>query len=346
MVVFSIWGGWLADHYPKRSVLVVTQSISMALAFILTILVWTGVVQPWHIVVTSLLAGVVLAFDMPSRQSFMSEMASREDLMNAISLNSSIVNGARVIGPAVAGAVMAKAGMTFCFLLNGISFLAVIGGLLMMRLPPHVRPVHAESAWRQVLDGFKYVRGNFRVLLLMSLFAVVGIFGWSYSVLMPAFARDVLHVGERSYGVLLAAGGFGALAAALLLATAGHRLPKRTLVFGGVWIFSGMLILFAFNRNYYLALPLLAGTGFGMLMFFSVSNTLIQTSVPDEMRGRVMGIWALIFGGMVPLGSLEAGALAHVVDLSTTLAIGGTVCAIAAGVALSIVVRRDGLRKG
>ena len=344
MVVFSVWGGWLADQYPKRSVLVVTQTASMILAFVLTSLVWTGVVQPWHIVVTSLLGGVVFAFDMPVRQSFMSEMASREDLMNAISLNSSIVNGARVIGPAAAGAVMAKGGMTLCFFLNGVSYLAVIAGLLMMRLPAHVRPVRAESAWRQVLGGFAYVRGNFRVLVLMCLFAVVGVFGWSYSVLMPAFARDVLRVGESRYGVLLGAGGFGALAAALLLATAGHCIPKRILVFGGVWIFSAMLILFAFNRNYYLALPLLAGTGFGMLMFFSVSNTLIQTSVPDEMRGRVMGIWALIFGGMIPLGGLEAGALAHVVDLPVALASGAVVCAIAAAVALAIVivVRRRG----
>ncbi len=339
MVIFSVWGGWLADHYPKRSVLVVTQSISMMLAFILTAVVWTGVVHPWHIIVIALLAGVVLAFDMPSRQSFMVEMASRDDLMNAISLNSSIVNGARIIGPAVAGAVMAKAGMTWCFFLNGLSFLAVIAGLLMMRLPPHVRPAHAETPWRQVLSGFVYVRGNFRVLVLMCLFAVVGIFGWSYSVLMPAFARDVLHLSERGYGLLLAAGGFGALAAALLLATAGHCLSKRTLVFGGVWIFSAMLILFAFNRNYYLAFPLLAGTGFGMILFFSVSNTLIQTSVSDAMRGRVMGIWALIFGGMVPLGSLEAGALAHIIDIPKTLATGAVVCAIAAAVALAVVVR-------
>ena len=226
MVVFSIWGGWLADHYPKRSVLVVTQSISMVLAFVLTAVVWTGVVQPWHIIVIALLSGVVLAFDMPSRQSFMMEMTSRDDLMNAISLNSSIVNGARIIGPAVAGVVIARAGMTLCFLLNGLSFLAVIAGLLLMRLPPHVRLAQTEAAWRQALGGFSYVRGNFRVLVLMSLFAVVGVFGWSYSVLMPAFARDVLHMGARGYGVLMASGGAGALAAALLLATAGHRLSK------------------------------------------------------------------------------------------------------------------------
>lgn len=341
LVVFSIWGGWLADHYPKRSVLVVTQTISMVLAFVLTLLVWTGVVLPWHIIVISLLGGCVLAFDMPSRQSFMVEMTSREDLMSAISLNSSIVNGARIAGPAVAGLLMAKVGMTLCFFMNGVSFLAVIGGLLMMRLPPHVRKQQTESAWRQALAGFAHVRGNFRVLLLMVLFAVVGIFGWSYSVLMPAFARDVLHVDERGYGILMACGGAGALASALLLAAAGHRLPRKLLVFGGVWMFSVMLALFAFNQNYYLSLLLQAGTGFGMMLFFSTSNTLIQTSVPDEMRGRVMGIWALTFGAIIPLGAMEVGALAHVLNLQQTLAAGAAVCALAAGVALAVVVRRQ-----
>jgi predicted MFS family arabinose efflux permease len=312
----------------------------MLLAFAMWALVWTGVVQPWHIVVISALGGMVMAFDMPSRQSFMMEMTSRDDLMNAISLNSSIVNGARIVGPALAGLLMAQVGMAFCFFINGVSFIAVIAGLVMMRLPAHVRPVHAETPLNQALSGFRHVRQNFRVFVLMLLFGIVGIFGWSYAVLMPAFARDILGVGEKGYGVLMAASGVGALIAALLLATAGHRFPRRVLVFGGIWLFAGMLALFAFNRNYYLALLLLAGASFGMIFFFSTSNTLIQTSVPDEMRGRVMGVWSLIFGAMVPLGSLEAGTLAHVAGISNTIAFGAAVCAAAAGVTLCIVRRR------
>ena len=341
MVIFSIWGGWTADHYPKRSVMVVTQTASMLLAFALWALVWAGIVRPWEIIVIGALGGVVMAFDMPSRQAFMVEMTSRDDLMNAISLNSSIVNGARIAGPALAGLLMAQFGIAFCFFINGVSFIAVIAGLLMMRLPAHVHRVHAEGAWRQALSGFGYVRQNFRVLVLMSLFGVIGIFGWSYGVLMPAFARDVLHVAARGYGVLLASGGVGALAAALVLATAGHLLPRRMLVIGGIWLFSVTLVLFAFNTNYILALVYLALSGFGMMLFFSTSNTLIQTSVSDEMRGRVMGVWTLIFGLMVPLGSLESGALAHVIGIPWTLATGAFICAAAAGVTLIVVRRRD-----
>ena len=340
LALFSIWGGWIADHYPKRSVLIVTQTISMTLAFILTAIVWAGMVQPWHILVIAFLSGVVLAFDMPSRQSFMVEMSSREDLMNAISLNSSIVNGARIIGPAVAGEIMARAGMTFCFFLNGVSFLAVIIGLRLMRLPQHIPRVRKETPLQQALGGFRYVRTNFRLMALMSLFAVVGVFGWSYAVLMPAFARDILHLSEKGYGRLMASNGCGALLAALLLASAGDRLSKRLLVFGGVLLFSAMLILFALSRNDLLSHLLLGGAGFGMMLFFSLSNTLIQTSVPDELRGRVMGIWALIFGGIIPIGSLEAGALAHAINLSGTLIINASICSAAAIVTLAIVIQR------
>src|SRR5271157_3236957 len=341
LLLFSIWGGWLADHYPKRTVIVLTQSVSMVLAFILSAIVWLGVVRPWHIVLIAFLFGIVLAFDMPSRQSFFIEMTSRDELANAISLNSSIVNGARIVGPAVAGAVMAQSGIAFCFFLNGLSFIAVIAVLLMMRLPAHVRPAQKESAWKQALSGFHYLRGNFRVCVLLSLFAVVGVFGWSYAVAMPAFARDILRVDELRYGILMASCGCGALTGALWLATAGHRLPKNKLAFRGVLLLSVMLILFAVNRNYYLALLLFAGVGLGGILFFALCNTLIQTSVPDHMRGRVMGIWTLVFGAMIPLGNLVAGSLASLVDVPLTLIIGALICAAATLVAMSILRRRD-----
>ena len=341
LLLFSIWGGWLADHYPKRTVIVVTQSISMILAFVFSAIVWLGIVQPWHIVLISFLFGIVLAFDMPSRQSFFIEMTSRDELANAISLNSSIVNGARIVGPAIAGAVMAQAGIAFCFFLNGLSFIAVIAVLLMMRLPAHVRPAHQESAWKQALSGFHYVLGNFRVCVLLSLFAVVGVFGWSYTVVMPAFARDILRVDALGYGILMASGGCGALAGALWLAAAGQRLQKNKLVFRGVLLLSVMLILFALNRNYYVALPLFAGIGLGGILFFTLSNTLIQMSVPDHMRGRVMGIWTLVLGAMLPLGNLEAGSLASLVDVPLTLIIGALICAGATLLAMSSLSRRE-----
>ncbi len=341
MLFFATWGGWAADRFPKRSVLLWTQSGMMILAFVFAGLIWSGLIRPWQIIVLGLCGGVAMAFDMPARQSFVVEIASREDLMNAISLNSAMFNGARIIGPAIAGLLMAKVGIALCFFIDGVSFLAVLGGLLMMRLPAHRGHSAAGGALAQSLEGFRYVWNHTRVRTIFILFAIVGIFGWSYSVLMPAFARDVLHLDEQGYGFLLGASGLGALLGAFTTATFGAGVSARKLAFGGVWLFSAMLLLFSFNRNLIVAMLCLAGSGFGMMLFFSTSNTTVQTIVPDEMRGRVMGIWALIFGGMIPFGSLEAGALAHYIGTSATLGIGACICALAAMVTLMIVRRRD-----
>ncbi|MEO8439237.1 MAG: MFS transporter [Spartobacteria bacterium] len=341
MLFFSTLGGWAADRFPKRSVLICTQIAMMILAFIFAGLVWSGLIRPWQIIVLGLCGGVAMAFDMPARQSFVVEIASREDLMNAISLNSAMFNGARIIGPAIAGFLMAKVGIALCFFIDGVSFLAVLTGLLMMRLPPHERRAASGGPLAQSLEGFRYVWNHVRVRTIFALFAIVGIFGWSYSVLMPAFARDVLHLDEQGYGFLLGASGFGALIGAFTTATFGTGISPRKLAIGGVWLFSAMLLIFSFNRNLIIAMLCLAGSGFGMMLFFSTSNTTVQTIVPDEMRGRVMGVWALIFGGMIPFGSLEAGALANFVGTSATLAIGAIICAVAALVTLIIVQRRD-----
>src|SRR5947207_2522297 len=341
MLFFATWGGWMADRYSKRSVIVVTQICSMILSLALAALVWTEVVQPWHIIVLAVLGGITMAFDMPARQSFVIEMTSREDLMNAISLNSSAFNCARIIGPSIAGLLMAHLGIALCFLFDGISFIPVIAGLLLMRLPKKVVHDSNTGPIGQALEGFRYVWTHPRVLTILSLFTVVGIFGWSYSVLMPAFARDILHLGANGYGLLMAGSGVGALVAALTVASAGHMLPTRTMALGGVWIFSTTLVLFAFNKNLYLGVLLLAIVGFGVVLYFSTSNTVLQSIVPDEMRGRVMGIWALIFGGMIPLGSLEAGLMADFLGTPATMAIGALICALAAFVTLHVIRKRE-----
>lgn len=330
MLFFSTWGGSVADRHPKRTILLFTQNTMMALAFALAALVWSGVVRPWHILVIAALGGVAMAFDMPARQAFMVEMASRQDLMNAISLNSSIVNGARVVGPALAGFLIAAAGTAPCFLFNGLSFTAVIVGLLLMRMPRLAPPAQPDSAWQHALEGFAYVARHRRVRTLFLLFTVVGIFGWSYSVLMPAFATDVLHVGDRRYGMLLSANGIGALCGGLAVATFGQRVHPRLLILGGLGLFSAMLLALAMTRSYYLALVWLALAGAGMLLYFSTTNTVLQTSVPDGMRGRVMGIWALVFGGMMPVGGMESGAFSHWFGVPWTVAIGALVCGGAA----------------
>ncbi|MBN2507518.1 MAG: MFS transporter [Verrucomicrobia bacterium] len=327
LLVLSVWGGSVADRHSKRTVILWTQTGMMVLAFVFAALVWGGRVQPWHILVLAALGGVAMAFDIPARQAFTVEITSREDLMNAVSLNSSIFNAARVIGPSVAGFLMAQVGMAWCFLLNGISFLAVMAGLILMRLPAFVPPAGRSSTGRHVLEGLAYVAGHRRVRLLLVLLGVVGVFGWSYSVLLPAYATDILGVGERGYGALLSANGFGALLGALTVATYGSRVPPQRLVLGGVWVFSGMLLLLAAVRWYPLVLVCLAMGGWGMLLFFATTNTLVQTSVSDAMRGRVMGIWTLVFGGTMPLGGLESGLLSQAVGVPWAVAIGALVCA-------------------
>jgi MFS family permease len=341
MIFFSLWGGAIADRYPKRAIILWTQTAQMIPAFVLAALAWLGLASPWLIIVISAVSGVAMAFDMPARQAFTVEMTSREDLLNAISLNSSVFNGARIIGPAIAGVVIGTFGTPMCFFLNGVSYIAVIIGLLMMRLPvaPPVAKEVAEpaSAW----SGLIYVLKHRRVRTILALLGIVGIFGWSYAVLLPVFARDVFGLGADGYGVLMSASGVGALLGALTVATAGHVFPSRTVALGGVWLFSAALLAFSLTTNYYLALVFMMVGGFGMLLFFSTSNSVMQTIVPDEMRGRLMGVWGLVFGAMIPLGSLEAGALAHWLGAPFALGFGAVICAIAGLVALIVIRRRE-----
>ncbi len=326
LLFFSIWGGSVADRHSKRKVVLLTQMAMMLLAFAFAFMVWTGWIRAWQILIFAALAGVAMAFDMPARQAFMVEMTSREDLVSAISLNSSVVNAARVVGPSVAGLLMAHMGIATCFLVNGLSFLAVIAGLLLMRLPPFVTPRRVSSALAHAFEGFAYVWRHAQMRLVIILFVIVGTFGWSYAVMMPAFATDVLHVGERRYGMLLSANGAGALLGALTVAAAGTHLSRRLLLLGGLWIFASSLLLLSITHSYWMALGLLAVGGWGMLLFFSTVNTFLQTSSTDAMRGRVMGVWALAFGGMTPLGGLTAGVLSNWLGVQAAIAIGAAVC--------------------
>src|SRR3954466_13968971 len=286
MVLSSGWGGALADLYPKRSILVMTQAAQMLCAFLLAAGVWLGFATPCFIMIVAAFNGMSMGFDMPARQAFTVEMTSREDLLNAISLNSSIVNGARVVGPSVAGLMIGAVGVAMCFFLNGLSFIAVIAGLLMMRLPIFERKREIVSAGEHAWEGIVYATKHPRVRTILLLFLAVGVFGWSYMVIMPAFARDVLGRSANGYGILMSASGAGALVGALAVATFGHRYKPRKLALGGVWLFSAALLAFSFTRNFRLAIAFLFIAGFGMLLFFSTTNTVLQTIVPDEMRGR------------------------------------------------------------
>src|SRR5947208_7000077 len=270
MVFSSLWGGALADLYPKRSILVSTQAAQMVCAFLLAAGVWLGFATPSFIIIVAALNGISMGFDMPARQAFTVEMTSREDLLNAISLNSSIVNGARVVGPSIAGLMIGAVGVAMCFFLNGLSFIAVIAGLMMMRLPLFERKIEIVSAGEHAWEGILYSIKHPRVRTILLLFLAVGVFGWSYAVLMPAFARDVLGRGANGYGILMSASGLGAFVGALVIATHGHLFTPRRLALGGVWLFSAALLAVCFTKEFVPASALLFVGGFGCLCLFAL----------------------------------------------------------------------------
>ena len=343
MMIFSLWGGSLADRYSKRSILIGTQTAQMLCAFVLAAGAWVGFASASFIMLVAALNGVAMGFDIPARQAFTVEMTSREDLLNAISLNSSIFHGARVIGPSIAGLMIGTVGIAMCFFLNGVSFIAVIAGLMMMRLSPFERPIILASPLEHAWSGIVYSIHHQRVRTILVLFFVVGVFGWSYTVLMPAFARDVLGRGANGYGLLISASGAGALIGALLVAAYGHLVTARKLAFGGVYLFSAAVIALALRRSFYFSLGCLFVAGLGMLLFFATSNTTLQTIVPDEMRGRVMGIWSLVFGMMIPVGSIQAGVVANLFGTPFALGFGAILCLVAAIITRIVIARREAL---
>ena len=329
VLIFSLPAGLVADRFDKRNLLVTTQSSAMMLAFLLAILTYAHVVTVYYIILIGFLLGVVNAFDAPTRQAFVVEMVGREDLTTAIALNSAMFNGARIVGPAVAGAVVAVVGTAGAFLLNGISFIAVIIGLVLMRITATAQ-VAQTSALQGLSEGLRFVRGNSLVTALLLLTAIVSIFSMPYAVLMPIFARDVLKIGAAGLGYLMAATGVGALIGAVLLSMLGDFPRKGRLLISGNLTFCAMLILFSLSRSVPLSLLFLVGAGWGMMTNMALTNTLIQTSVPDELRGRVMSVYTLMFMGMAPIGSLLAGSLAHVMSAPGAVRIGAVVCALTA----------------
>jgi len=337
VTLLTLVGGAMADRIEKRRIVMATESTAMVLAFILAALVYFGVIKIWQIALLSLLEGITDAFDIPTRQSFVVEMVGKDDLMNAIALNSSLFNGARVFGPAIAGILIGVIGMTGCFLLNGVSYLAVVAAYLAMRTTVSRPPVKHQPIWHETVEAFRYVRSHRVLRAVISLVTVVSLFGWPYSVLLPVFARDVLHVGVSGYGYLMAANGAGALVGALTLASLGDSPHKRKLFYGGLFGFCIMLCVFALSRVYWLSAAALTGSGFFMIIFFATANTAVQTSVPDELRGRVMGIYSLAFIGLTPFGSLIAGSLAHVTSASFTVTMGSVICLIAGLIVMRIM---------
>ena len=335
--LFAPLGGITADRYDRRRVVVATQTASMLLAFALAALTLSGKVQVWHVFVLASLLGVVNAFDIPARQSFLVDMVGKEDLMNAIALNSSMFNGARVIGPAVAGILVAKLGEGWCFFANGVSYVAVIIGLLLMDVNAAPRVSAETSPFEHIIEGFRFVNRTAPIRALLLLLGVVSVTGMPYVVLMPIFAARILHSGGQQLasligshdlgavrlGILMGATGVGALLGALTLA-------MRSGVKGlGRWVtvccagFGVSLMLFAASPFFWLSVILLMPVGYFIMLQMACSNTLIQVMVPDALRGRVMAVYSMMFMGLAPIGALLGGALADRLGAPLTVAIGG-----------------------
>jgi len=342
MLVLALVGGAVADRVAKRRLLMVTQSLLAGFAACLGTLTALGVVRPWHVAVLAALSGTAGAFDVPTRQAFVSEMVGDEDLMNAIALNSSVFHGARIIGPTIAGLLVAAAGLAACFFINSLSFLAVIGALYAMRLPPPAPRAREASLWSHLVAGLRYAGRTPLVAGILVLVAAFSIFGLPYAVLLPVYARDILAVGPQGLGMLSAASGTGALAGALGLATFSRTRRRTTLALVGLAVFAVAISGFGWAPRFSLALGCLVVSGGAALTFMASCNTLLQASVPDDMRGRVMGMYSFVFLGLAPFGALQAGGLAQHVGAPTTITIGSAAClgAVIAAVSLVPALRR------
>ncbi|MBI3934776.1 MAG: MFS transporter [Acidobacteria bacterium] len=328
--LFSPIGGVIADRMNRHRLVVLTQVLSAAQALLLAWLTLSGQVRVWHVFYLALALGIVGVFDMTARQSFLVEMVGKEDLMNAIALNSSVYNTGRVLGPAVAGVMVAAIGEGWCFFVNGISFLAVIVGLLMMRLSPLLPREIKISPVEQFREGIHYVRQSEPLRALLIHLGIVSIMNYPFIVLMPVFADRILRGGPKTLGILMSAFGVGALLGGLYMATrTGLRGLSRTIVRATI-VYSIALILFSFSPTVAIACVFLVVAGAGMMLQVASTNTSLQSITSDALRGRVMGFYGMMFLGMVPIGSLLAGWLGDWIGAPYTVSLGAVVCILAA----------------
>jgi MFS family permease len=331
--VLAPFAGVFVDRWNRHRLLVGTQVLAMLQSAGLAVLTLTGTIQIWHVIALAIFQGLINAFDMPARQSFVVQMVEdRADLPNAIALNSTLVNGARLIGPSVAGVVIALVGEGWCFTIDAVSYLAVIGSLLAMTVTPAeiVKVAKGSNVLHQLREGWDYVRGNPAISKILLLLAFVAMVGFPYTVLMPIFANEILHGGPYTLGFLMAATGTGAVTGALTLAARKTVLGLGRFIPLAAGTFGAGLVAFSFSRWIWLSLILMFITGIGFMVQMAVSNTLIQTIVEEDKRGRVMSFYTMAFMGTAPFGSLLAGSVAEKIGAPNTLLIGGLGCVIGA----------------
>ena len=336
VMLFSLFGGVLADRVPKRTVVLFTQSFAMLQAAVLWFLVATGTVQLWHVFVLATLLGITNSIDMPTRQAFVGEMVGRKDLPNAVALNSSVFNMARILGPGIGGLIIAGLGIAPLFLLNALSFIPVIIGLAMIdvkQLHTVIRPVVHQATvaktgtLKSMREGFAYIRQKPSVFLIIIVVGIISLFGINFNVILPLFATTVLHTGPAGFGFISSAFGAGSLLSALWLAWNSKK-PDISFLLGASIVFCVLEMIFALSHWYQLSLVLIACVGFSQIAFSAIANTTLQTVTPDHLRGRIMSVYMLVFAGSIPLGNLFTGGL---------VSLFGAPVALIAGAALSLI---------
>jgi MFS family permease len=330
-----LFGGVIADKVPKRRLLILTQTAAMTQAFVLAFLTWSGLIALWQIYVLATMLGLTNALDNPTRQAFVVEMVGRDDVTNAVALNSSMFNSARLIGPAVGGVIIAVVGVGAAFFINGVSFIAVIIGLLLMR-PALLHPASRGGEGRllkQLAEGLRYSLRTPSILLILILMASIGTFGYNFTVVLPLLARNVLHVGSIGFGAMTSAVGVGSLVAALALATL--RKPSRRTLLVGATAFAAILAAVAASHWYALTLVLLVALGVAGISFTATANSTLQITAPDHLRGRVMSLYMLLFAGTTPIGGQITGIMAEHIGIQSTVGIEAAICALGIAAALA-----------
>ena len=340
MLVLASVGGYVGDRYSRHRGVIATQTISMVLAFILAGLTLSHHIREWSLIAITFLVGIVNAFDVPIRQAFFVEMVGKEDLPNAIALNSSIFNGARVVGPAIAGFAIAWIGAGWCFFLNGLSFFAVILALMAMRIQPQERKPSTESPLQSLLQGFRFAMKDRPIRSALLLLSLLSLLGLQYSVFMPIFANDILHAGARGLGLLMSAAGVGAVLGALQFAARTTYKGLAKWIAAMSIVCACGLIVFSQSHVFWLSAAVLFVVGFAATSQMAATNTTVQNRVPDELRGRVMAVYATMFMGVQPLGALLAGGIAKRIGAPSTLAIFGSICLIGSLVFAAWVLMR------
>jgi MFS family permease len=340
--LFMLFGGVVSDRMSRRNLLLMTQTTLMILAFGLAALTFLGHIQPWHIVMLAFAAGITNAFDTPARQAFVVELVEKKDLVNAIALNSIMFNLAIAVGPAVAGVVYALLGPAWCFTINGISFVAVLSALLMMRIKAHPPREHMGTALGDIREGLLYVVSHPIIRILVATVSVTTVFGMSFATLMPAWAVTILGGDSTTNGFLQSARGIGSLISGLMIASLARARIKGKLLTIGSFIFPMLLLLWSAMRWLPLSLLVLVGVGWGSMLIYNMANALVQSIVPDSLRGRVISIYSLGFFGMFPLGALLIGAVAQAIGEPSTVALGASVMLV---FACLLWLRMPGLRR-